>query len=127
VEYVFEHRKLMEYGAVVTFGAREVVITEHSTRIVTYASDVYEYRRDDGYTVVIDVPPGSIASLGRWFGLLGADGEAVPVWFGREATITQGTSEDIVRAFQACGWEVDVRENKGLIPRLMRRLGIDRP
>jgi hypothetical protein len=122
VEYVFEWRALFEYGIVVTLGAKRVVISEDSVAITTYADHVYEYRKDDGYSVVFDVPPGGVASLGRAFGLVGPDREAVPVWFGGAAPFKSGRSHDVIAAFRATGWEVDVRENQGFLPRLIRRL-----
>lgn len=114
MRFEFKHLTLYEHGVYITFGTRRVVITPEAITVEDYAGHPYVFRKSQGYSVVYGGPQESL--LGRSFGFIDRRGEDAPIWFGDRSV------DAIMAALKQCDWELEIRRNQGLVPRVLQRL-----
>lgn len=97
-EFVSHSGNVIEFGAVNTFGVKELRISSERILLRTTMGGEYEFARDQLRRVKLERPSGFF--FGMWFSVERTDGISPDVFFG-------GHRETIVDALRDRGWTVD--------------------
>jgi hypothetical protein len=95
-DYVTKGGNVIEFGAVNTFGVRELRIGVHGIRLLTTVGGSYEFARSEVKRILRSRRKGF---LGKWFSIELNSASDPDVWFG-------GNAREIVNALRERGWIV---------------------